>query len=101
MPLLDHFHDPLMRTHSWKAFHTTWAVVLVRRLNRLLPRRRFLAEPQINVGHQIEADVAELRLGPEAEGDGNGLADGSGGVAVLPYTAPPATARLPISFPDD
>ena len=25
MPLLDHFHPPLSRTHPWRAFHGAWA----------------------------------------------------------------------------
>jgi hypothetical protein len=47
MPLLDHFHAPIERRHSWEAFYATWAVALDRELNRILPPR-FLAEPLVH-----------------------------------------------------
>src|SRR5207237_7701259 len=33
MPLLDHFHPPLGRTHPWRAFHGAWAAAMARLLN--------------------------------------------------------------------
>ncbi len=29
MPLLDHFHPPLLGTRHWESFHALWAGVLV------------------------------------------------------------------------
>lgn len=33
MPLLDHFHAPLSRTHPWRAFHGAWTAAMARLLN--------------------------------------------------------------------
>ena len=33
MPLLDHFHPPLSRTHPWRSFHGAWAAAMARLLN--------------------------------------------------------------------
>src|SRR4051794_21968328 len=33
MPLLDHFHPPLVRTHPWRGFHGAWAAAIARLLN--------------------------------------------------------------------
>ena len=33
MPLLDHFHPPLSRTHPWRGFHGAWAAAVARLLN--------------------------------------------------------------------
>src|SRR5262245_21692767 len=33
MPLLDHFHPPLSRTHPWRGFHGAWAAAMARLLN--------------------------------------------------------------------
>lgn len=32
MPLQDHFHPPLSRTHPWRGFHGAWAAAIVREL---------------------------------------------------------------------
>src|SRR5947209_963293 len=59
MPLLDHFHAPLVDRYPWESFHATWAVALTGWLNRILPRR-FLAVVQTHLGRRVEADVAEF-----------------------------------------
>lgn len=97
MPLLDHFHAPLHPLHSWESFHAMWAGVLLEALNHVLPPHRYLAEMQVRIGTQIEADIAEFEL---ASGDGvNG--DGAGGLAVQTYAPPVAAATIPVVFPDD
>jgi Protein of unknown function (DUF4058) len=97
MPLLDHFHTPLYPLHSWESFHARWAGALLDLLNRLLPPHRYLAEMQVRLGTQVEADVAEFEL-PVVEAM---QANGAGGVAVQTYAPPVATASVPIVFPDD
>jgi len=100
MPLLDHFHTPIYPRHDWESFHARWAVALSDMLNGLLPQR-YLAEVQIHIGRQVEADVAEFELTPSIYGqEGNGS---QGGVAVQVQTwAPPAAAQtVEIVFPDD
>lgn len=99
MPLLDHFHAPLVDRYPWESFHTFWAVELTSWLNRILPRR-FLAVVQTRLGRRIEADVAECERSAEpGEDEENGEA--VGGVAVQ-TCAPPAVALvMPAVFPDD
>jgi hypothetical protein len=100
MPLLDHFRPPVSSEHSWESFHSTWANAMMTALNRALPRR-YIAEIQINIGRQVEADVAEFDRGFEPEDGDPG--NGSGGLAVQaqPYAPPVAMATIPAVFPDD
>jgi hypothetical protein len=97
MPLLDHFHAPVYPRHDWVSFHGVWAGVLLETLNRLLPPHRYLAEMQVHLGTQVEADVAEFEL-PAVEA---AQANGAGGVALQTYAPPVASATIPIVFPDD
>ncbi len=98
MPLLDHFHAPLVDSYPWQSFHTIWAVAIAGRLNATLPRR-YVATVQTHLGRRVEADVAEfeLPLAPEDE-PRNGT---GGGVAVQTWAPPAVTSVLPAVFPDD
>lgn len=77
MPLRDHFHPPISRRHSWEGFHGLWPGVIVMQLMRELPSR-YLAEPRVHLGSEIEVDVATLDGDdygtPPSEADGSGLA---------------------------
>lgn len=58
MPLLDHFHPPLLGRRRWEGAYGQWAAVIAGSLNeRLLPEEYF-AEFQLTRGTRIEADVA-------------------------------------------
>jgi hypothetical protein len=59
MPLLDHFHAPILLGHSWESFHAFWAVALCRALNRILPPR-FLAEAVVHTGPVVVVALANL-----------------------------------------
>ena len=99
MPLLDHFHPPLLnRPPSWESFHSFWAVAMAEHLNELLPRR-YIATVTTHLGSEIEADVAEFEspFQPEDEPP-NGAA---GGVAVQTWTPPQTALVAPAAFPDD
>ena len=99
MPLLDHFHAPLVDRHPWESFHSVWAAELMGWLNRILPRR-FLAVVQTHLGRHVEADVAEFEQSAEpGEDEGNGEA--SGGVAVQTYAPPAVALVMPAVYPDD
>src|SRR2546425_12603202 len=90
MPLHDHFHPPLSTRRHWKGFHGTWAGTLARRLNEILPAR-YYAEPTIDVGGQIEIDVAtfdEEAWAPSSEG----------GVATAGWAPPQPPIAVPIDF---
>jgi uncharacterized protein DUF4058 len=99
MPLLDHFHPPVSKElPSWESFHSSWAVVIMERLNQMLPQR-YKAVVQTHLGSYIEADVAEFERPIEA---GNGAAEGeTGGVAVQTWAPPITKLVAPAIFPDD
>jgi hypothetical protein len=99
MPLLDHFHPPLLnRPPSWESFHSFWAVAIAEHLNRLLPRR-YIATVTTHLGSQVEADVAEWESPFEPEDEPS---DGPGGGVALQTWAPPLTTLVaPAVFPDD
>src|SRR5450755_3472916 len=60
MPLLDHFHPPLLGRRHWTSFHHGWAVAIAASLNERLPPG-FFAEPHVQFG--IEIDVAAFEDG--------------------------------------
>jgi hypothetical protein len=97
MPLVDHFHPPISRTHNWKSFHSRWAGTLADALHEQLPDPRYLVEGQVTVGARIEADVVECKL-EEGGQQGNGVV---GAVAVQVYSPPAAVYSLDFTFPDD
>ena len=96
MPLLDHFHPPVIERRSWEGFHGLWAAALVEQLNEEVLGEEYYADMQVHVGSRVEVDVATL-----VESSG-GTGAGSGATAVAPSWAPPATSLvLPTVFPDD
>ena len=51
MPLLDHFHAPLLDDPPWSSLAMMWAAAMVAHLNRLLPRDDFRAYGHVQVIH--------------------------------------------------
>jgi hypothetical protein len=43
MPLLDHFHPPLLDRRHWEGFHGRWAAAISDALNEDLPPEYFLS----------------------------------------------------------
>src|SRR5262245_58384452 len=82
MPLLDHFHPPLLGRRHWTSFHHGWAVAIAASLNERLPPGYF-AEPHVQFG--IEIDVAAF----EAAG-------GASGSSGWTPAAPTQTLPLPL-----
>jgi hypothetical protein len=66
MPLLDHFHPPLARTHPWRGFHGAWAAAMARLLNAGVLPPGYYAVPFLDRDGPIEIDVAALREFPPA-----------------------------------
>src|SRR5687768_16958845 len=60
MPLLDHFHPPLSRTHPWRAFHGAWAVAMARLLHGGVLPPGFYAVPFLDRDGPVEIGVATL-----------------------------------------
>ncbi|HYT91029.1 MAG TPA: DUF4058 family protein [Gemmataceae bacterium] len=98
MPLLDHFHPPLLGRRHWEGCYGWWAVAISNQLNESLPAEYF-AEFQVKLGTRIEVDVATF-----AE-EGASASSGSEGAATAVQAcvwAPPAPVTvLPALFPDD
>jgi hypothetical protein len=98
MPLLDHFHPPLLDDPPWPSLYTLWASAVVRWLNQTLPAGEFRAFANVRLGTHVEADVAEYR---RTQANGNHPAGpANGALATLP-SAPPALARFPLALTDD
>lgn len=101
MPLLDHFHPPVMDVLPWSSLHTGWLACMAVRLNQILPRD-YLALEHAHVGPSIEIDVATFERGDRAPSEP--YQAGGNGVAVAPppaYAAPPPIATAPTVFADD
>jgi hypothetical protein len=98
MPLLDHFHPPLLGHRHWEGFHGRWAAAMSDALNERLPAEYF-AEFQVTVGTRVEVDVATFTE------SGTPQPPPGGGAATAVETevwAPPApVAVMPSLFPDD
>jgi Protein of unknown function (DUF4058) len=99
MPLLDHFHPPLLGRRHWEGFYGGWAAAIAGNLNeRLLPAEYF-AEFQVKLGTRVEVNIATLTEGGEQETErANGAATA---VQTLTWAPPAATAVMPAVFPDD
>jgi hypothetical protein len=98
MPLLDHFHPPLLAQRHWECFHNRWAAALADDLNDVLPAEYF-AEFQVTLGTRVEVDVATFAEDTLAEARD----DRAGAVAVQsrPWAPPTPAAVMPAVFPDD
>jgi hypothetical protein len=99
MPLLDHFHPPLLGHRHWEGFHGWWAAAIAGSLNEHLLPPEYFAEFQVTLGTRVEVDVATLTE------DGAPEPPGPGGIATAVQTrawAPPMpVAVFPAVFPDD
>src|SRR4051812_7028237 len=99
MPLLDHFHPPLLGQRHWEAFHGWWAAAIAGRLNDHWLPAEYFAEFQVTVGTHIEVDVATFTEGTvQASGGSNGPTTA---VQTQVWAPPTPVAVLPAIFPDD
>jgi hypothetical protein len=99
MPLLDHFHPPLLGQRHWEGFHGWWAAALAGSLNEDLLPPEYFAEFQVTLSTRIEVDVATV-----TEADAQGASRPNGATtAVRPraWSPPAPVAVLPAVFPDD
>ena len=95
MPLLDHFHPPWSERRHWQAFHSRWASAISDALNAQgLPEYLF-AEPTVDLGGQMQVDVATL----EDVGSPGASRSASPTVAPAIKTPPAATWVMPAVFP--
>src|SRR5947199_7838476 len=101
MPLLDHFHAPLLGRRHWEAFHGWWAAAIAGRLNEQLLPPEYFAEFQVTVGSRIEVDVATFT---ENGGRERPAPDGAATATTVQsqtqlWSPPVATAVMPAVFP--
>ncbi len=69
MPLRDHFHPPLSRSHPWRAFHGAWAAAMARGLNAGVLPAGYYAVPFLDRDGPVEIDVAAIRETALANGE--------------------------------
>jgi hypothetical protein len=92
MPLLDHFHPPLIPRRHWESFHNFWITQLAGRLNmRPLPSR-FIAEGEVHIGLNVVVDVATFENDQPAGDSPNGP------VAVAVWAPPKPQIVAPVDF---
>lgn len=70
MPLLDHSHPPLIRTHPWRSFHSAWAAAMARLLNAGGLPPGYYALPSVDRDGPFEIDVAALQRADTTEANG-------------------------------
>ena len=56
VPLLDHFHPPLLGRRHWEGFYAWWAATLSDELNKILPAEYF-AEFRVKGGGASATDA--------------------------------------------
>jgi Protein of unknown function (DUF4058) len=99
MPLLDHFHPPLLGHRHWEAFHGWWAAAIAGSLNELLLPADYFAEFQVTLGTRIEVDVATF-----TEKDAPEVPPPNGATTAVQtrvWAPPTPVAVFPALFPDD
>ena len=99
MPLLDHFHPPLLGQRHWEGFHGWWAAAIAGRLNDNLLPPEYFAEFQVTLGTRIEVDVATFNqeAAPDAPRP-NGVRTA---IQTHVWTPPRPVAVFPAVFPED
>ncbi|MBY0526289.1 MAG: hypothetical protein K2R98_23045 [Gemmataceae bacterium] len=93
MPLLDHFHPPLSRTHPWRGFHGAWAVAMARLLNAGGLPPGYYAVPFFDRDGPIEIDLAAVeRPGEPAIPGGSDFPQ--------PWVPPEPELAVAVEWPD-
>jgi hypothetical protein len=90
LPLLDHFHPPLSLHRPWTGIHCAWANCIAQQLNAGLLPDRYFAMPQVQLGGNVQIDVATMEdAAARSETE-------PGGIAVW---APPRPAlTVPVAY---
>src|SRR6516225_9972281 len=99
MPLLDHFHPPLLGHRHWEGFHGWWAAALAGNLNEHLLPPGYFAEFQVTLGTRIEVDVATFN--EDSTLDAARPNGATTAVQRRVWAPPTPVAVIPALFPDD
>ena len=95
MPLLDHFHPPLIGKRPWEGVHSEWAGAIARQLNRKPLPERFFAIPHIHFGGRVEIDVATVEYDTLQTSS-----EEAGGTATTVWAPPRPTLETEVDFVD-
>jgi hypothetical protein len=98
MPLLDHFHPPLITQRRWESFHSSWATKLADALTERWLPPNYIAEEHAHLGPSVEIDVATFTRESSASSQDEGPAVATTDTKV--WSPPAADAVFPAVFPD-
>lgn len=98
MPLLDHFHPPLIAERRWESFHSSWATKIADTLTERWLPPNYIAEEHAHIGPSVEIDVGTFERDSPAEGEAAGGAVAT--VSPKVWTPPAPDVVLPSVFPD-
>jgi hypothetical protein len=102
MPLLDHFHPPLLSLRSWESLHALWAGAIVGRLNEAVLPPMYYAETQVHIGSRVEVGVVTLEQESSRVAVAAAAGNGPTATAVAEAWAPPIPELvIPTVFPDE
>src|ERR1700758_3639322 len=97
MPLLDHFHPPLITERHWESFPASWATRIADALTERWLPPNYIAEEHVHIGPVVEIDVGTF------EHDAPAAEDSGGTVALLSprlWTPPAPEMVMPSVLPD-
>src|SRR5438874_7771661 len=72
MPLLDHFHPPLIAERRWESFHSSWATKIADTLTERWLPPNYIAEENAHIGPSFEIDVGTFERESPAGGEPGG-----------------------------
>ncbi len=98
MPLLDHFHPPLIAERRWESFHSSWATKIVDALTERWLPANYIAEEHAHIGPSVEIDVATFERDPSSVSKVGGGIVATVGRKV--WTPPAPDVVLPSVVPD-
>jgi hypothetical protein len=98
VPLLDHFHPPLIAERRWESFLSNWATKIADALTERWLPPKYIAEERVHIGPSIEIDVGTFERDSSP-----GAKPGSGAVVMAGpkvWTPPAPDAAVPSIYPD-
>jgi hypothetical protein len=91
MPLLDHFHPPLILERPWEGIHSTWASTIAMQLNQDQLPTEYFAMPLVMLGGGVQVDVGTFQTSEQPESP-------NGGVVTQLWTPPQPPLSAVVDF---
>lgn len=98
MPLLDHFHPPLIAERRWESFHSNWATKIADALTERWLPPNYIAEEHAHFGPSVEIDVATFEREASTTEERKGAVVATAEPKV--WSPPDADGVLPAVFPE-